>query len=100
MALQFSPRGGSAHVANALARSLPASGWDVRIVSGSAEPPGDAAGFYEGLDVVGVDMRGAALSSDPMAASPPMHPSYEDRDDAPDRVFAGLDEEAFEHSVS
>jgi uncharacterized protein YggE len=31
----FFPRGGSAHVARALARQLPASGWDVTILSGS-----------------------------------------------------------------
>ena len=42
MGLNFFPRGGSAHVANNLARALPASGWTVRQDTGSVEPPGDA----------------------------------------------------------
>ena len=35
MGLLFFPRGGSSHVARQLASSLPATGWDVTIVSGS-----------------------------------------------------------------
>ena len=100
MAVQFFPRGGSAHVTRNLARTLPRSGWDVRLVTGSAAPPGDAAGFYEGIDVVPVDMTAAVDAPDPMAAEPPMHPSYEDRPGAPDRVFAALDDHAFEHQVA
>jgi len=100
MGLQFFPRGGSAHVANNLARALPASGWEVRVVTGSARPPGDAGSFYTGLDVVAVDMTAALDAADPMAADPPMHPSYEDRPGAPDRVFAALDDAAFEHHVA
>src|SRR5215207_2240233 len=99
MGLVFFPRGGSAHVANNLARALPSSGWQVRVVSGSGEPPGDAPGFYAGLDVVAVDMTAAMHAPDPMAADQPMHPSYEDRPDAPDRVFAALDDGAYEHQV-
>jgi glycosyltransferase involved in cell wall biosynthesis len=99
MGLTFFPRGGSAHVANNLARALPASGWEVRVVSGSGEPPGDAREFYEGLDLVAVDMTAAARATDPMAADPPMHGSYEDREGAPDRVFAALDDAAYEHQV-
>ena len=68
-------------------------------MTGSAEPPGDARGFYDGLDLVPVDMTAAARSADPMAADPPFHGSYEDRADAPDRVFAALDDAAFEHQV-
>src|SRR5829696_7455802 len=100
MGLQFFPRGGSAQVANNLARALPASGWEVRVVSGSALPPGDAGTFYAGLDVVAVDMTAALDAADPMAADPPLHPSYEDRPGAPDRVFAALDDAAFEHQVA
>src|SRR5919202_4566186 len=88
----FFPRGGSAHVARALARELPAHGCEVTIVSGSRSnrSVGDAERFYEGLDVHAIDFsRGDA----------PMHPSYEDRPDAPDRVFAALDDEAFEEHV-
>jgi glycosyltransferase involved in cell wall biosynthesis len=89
-ALMFFPRGGSAHVARALARELPAHGCEVTIVSGSLPGRGDAEHFYEGLDVHAVDFaRGDA----------PMHPSYEDRPDAPDRVFAALDDRAYEEHV-
>ena len=37
--LMFFPRGGSAHVARALAHALPAHGWDVTVVSGSLAGP-------------------------------------------------------------
>ena len=102
MGLLFFPRGGSAHVANNLARSLPQAGWDVRIVSGSLDVPGrpgNAQRFYAGLDVVAVDMSAALDSPDPMRADPPLHPSYEDRDGAADRIFAALDDETYEHQV-
>jgi glycosyltransferase involved in cell wall biosynthesis len=89
-ALMFFPRGGSAHVARALARELPAHGCDVTIVSGSLAGRGDAERFYEGCDVHAVRFdRGDA----------PMHPSFEDRPDAPDRVFAALDDDAYEAHV-
>jgi glycosyltransferase involved in cell wall biosynthesis len=89
----FFPRGGSAHVARALARELPAHGCEVTIASGSRSNAsvGNAERFYEGLDVHPVDFsRGDA----------PMHPSYEDRPDAPDRVFAALDDDAYEAHVA
>ena len=89
----FFPRGGSAHVARALARELPAHGCEVTIVSGSRtnRSVGSAERFYEGLDVHAVDFtRGDA----------PLHPSYEDRPDAPDRVFAALDNEAYHKHVA
>jgi glycosyltransferase involved in cell wall biosynthesis len=86
----FFPRGGSAHVARALARALPSHGWDVTIVSGSLPGLGDAREFYAGLDVRAVDFtRGDA----------PMHPSYEDRPGAPDPVFAAVDDGAYEAHV-
>src|SRR3954471_15506242 len=102
MGLQFFPRGGSAHVAANLARALPAHGWDVSVLSGSLRVPGrpgDADVFYAGLDVHAVDMTAALDAPDPMLADPPLHPSYEDRPGAPDRVFASLDDERFEHQV-
>jgi glycosyltransferase involved in cell wall biosynthesis len=87
----FFPRGGSAHVARALARELPAHGCDVTVVSGSLAGRGDAERFYEGCDVHAVRLdRGDA----------PMHPSYEDRPDAPDPVFAAVDDEAYEAHVA
>jgi glycosyltransferase involved in cell wall biosynthesis len=85
----FFPRGGSAHVARALARQLPASGWDVTILSGSRRGA-DARTFYAGLDTVTVDFD---------AGEAPMQPSYEDRPDAPDKVFARVDDAEFERHV-
>jgi glycosyltransferase involved in cell wall biosynthesis len=102
MGLQFFPRGGSAHVARNLARNLPAAGWEPKLVSGSlAIPgrPGDAREFYSGLDVTPVDMTAALESEDPMRAEVPLHPSYEDRPEAKDRVFAELGDDVFEHHV-
>lgn len=85
----FFPRGGSAHVARALARQLPAAGWDVTIVSGSHRGA-DARAFYAGLDTVAVDFD---------AGDAPMHPSYEDRPEASDRVFAKVGDAEFERHV-
>jgi len=102
MGLQFFPRGGSAHVARNLARNLPAVGWAPELVSGSLSVPGrpgDAREFYAGLEVRPVDMTAALDSEDPMLAEVPLHPSYEDRPGAPDRVFAALGEDVFEHHV-
>src|SRR4051812_7993674 len=103
MGLLFFPRGGSAHVARNLALALPQVGIDVSILSGSitlAGHPGDAKRFYRGLDVMPVDMTRALAGPDPMAAEPPLHPSYEDRADAPDRIFALLDDEDAERQVT
>src|SRR4051794_1227468 len=103
MGLLFFPRGGSSHVARNLATALPATGWRATILSGSlslAGRPGDARAFYRGLDVHTVDFTPALDAPDPLAADPPFHPSYEDRADAPDVVFARLDDAAFEHQVA
>ena len=102
MALAFFPRGGSAHVARNLATALDGGGWDVTIVSGSLSrpgEPGDAREFYAGLDVRPLDMTRALEAPDPMLADPPMHPSYEDRAGAPDRIFASLDDDEYERQV-
>ncbi len=91
-ALMFFPRGGSAHVARALARSLPAHGWDVTLLSGSLPGAGDARRFYadvEDLHVVDFSAPGV-----------PMHPSYEDRPGAPDVVFARVDDAGFERHLA
>lgn len=104
-ALQFFPRGGSSHVARALALELPAHGWDVTLVSGSRSDLGalgDARQFYAGIDVRPVSFDEALTSPDPLrppAAAAPMQPSYEDRPGAPDRVFAALDDDAYERQV-
>jgi len=80
----FFPRGGSAQVVRSLSRAIAAgpSGWRPRIVRGSLGAPGEAghAGtFFAGLDVVPVPYDAAARAPDPLRASPPFHPSYEDR---------------------
>ena len=103
MGLLFYPRGGSAHVARNLAATLPQAGWDVTVLSGSVSRPGhpgDAAAFYRGLDVRPVDMTRAFSAPDPLSADPPLHPSYEDRAGAPDRVFAALDGADAEHQTA
>jgi glycosyltransferase involved in cell wall biosynthesis len=99
MGLAFSPRGGSAHVARSLAAALGGVGWGVTVLSGSVQGPGDARRFYAGLDVRPHDFTRALDAPDPMRADPPMHGSYEDRADAPDRVFASLDDDAYERQV-
>jgi glycosyltransferase involved in cell wall biosynthesis len=103
MGLAFFPRGGSSHVARNLADTLPRVGWDVTILSGSLSlpgRPGDARQFYRGADVRPLDMTRALDAPDPLLADPPMHPSYEDREGAADRVFAALDDARFEHQVT
>lgn len=105
-ALQFFPRGGSSHVARALARELPAHGWEVTVLSGSRRDLGDHADarrFYANLDVRTVDFDAALGAPDPLdppAPSAPMQPSYEDRPGAPDVVFAALDDAACERQVT
>src|SRR5579884_1382063 len=103
----FSPRGGSAFAARSLMRGLRGHGWTVKLVAGSRSDlgrDGDARAFY-GEDVHAVSFDAALGTPDPMAyeASPgsaPMHPSYEDRPGAPDRVFAALDELQYERQVA
>ena len=104
--LQFFPRGGSSHVARALARGLPAHGWEVTLLSGSRRDLGehaDAHRFYAGLDVRAVEFDAALASPDPLdppRGAAPMHPSFEDRPGAPDLVFARLDGAAYERQVA
>src|SRR3712207_6283525 len=44
-------------------------------------------------------MTAALEAEDPMLADPPLHPSYEDRAGAADRIFAALGEEVLDHHV-
>ena len=105
-ALQFFPRGGSSHVARALARELPAHGWAVTLLSGSRRdlgPHADARRFYDGLDVRAVDFDNALAAADPLdppAGAPPMQPSFEDRPGAQDVVYAKLGDGAYERQVA
>ena len=97
MGLLFYPRGGSAQVIRYLAAALVDVGWETSLVCGSLGEPGDrrhAPTFFSGIDVTAVEY-GPALEAweqgrDPLAEAVPMHPSYEDRPDVPDRVFAAV----------
>ena len=64
---------------------------------------GDARRFYGGLDVHPVSFDEALTAPDPLNPPPglaPIQPSYEDRSGAPDRVFAVLDDLAYERQVA
>lgn len=103
MGLMFYPRGGSAQVARSLARLLPSCGWDVTLVSSSITQPdhlGDARYFFAGLDIRPLDCTVALSAPDPLLADPPLHPSYEDRPGAPDRVFAAVDDATYARQVA
>ena len=100
MGLMFFPRGGSAHVTRALAHALPGLGWDVTVASGSVRGgPSEAGHFFAGLDVRAMDYTEAIEAADPLAHDPPMHPSFEDREGAPDPVFARVDDAGYERLV-
>ena len=97
MGLLFYPRGGSAYVVRELVPRLAPLGWPARLFVGSVGAPGAAthAGtFFRGLDVWPHDYTDAvaahARGADPLSCPVPMHPSYEDRRDAPDPVFASV----------
>ena len=102
-ALFFFPRGGSAQVTRSLARELPALGWQVTLAAGSLGrwgEPTHAASFFAGVDVEPLDYSPALELAEPLAAPVPFPPSYEDRPDAPDRVFAAVDDRAHERLVA
>jgi glycosyltransferase involved in cell wall biosynthesis len=105
-AILFSPRGGSAHAARALARGLRSHGHEVTLLSGSRsdlEGDGDAADFYDQVRDVSFDQAlatDAPLQYEGPPGTAPMHPSFEDRPGAPDQVFAKLDDAAYERQVS
>ncbi len=107
MGLLFFPRGGSAYVVRYLSPALAQAGWSVSLAVGSLGIPGDethAPTFFNGLDVHGLDFTDAVdaftAGGDAIAASPPMHPSYEDRAGAPDVVFASIPPELTDHLSS
>jgi glycosyltransferase involved in cell wall biosynthesis len=102
--LAFFPRGGSAQVVRYLSRALDEGPgpWRARVVAGSLggpAEPGNAAAFFAGLDLRAVGYDAALDAADPLLASPPFHPSYEDRPGAPDRLLAGVDDATYRHQV-
>jgi glycosyltransferase involved in cell wall biosynthesis len=103
MGLFFFPRGGSAQVTRALAGALDETGWQVRLAAGSlGEPdtPTNAMSFFPGVEVSAVDYSPALQFTDPLTAPVPFQPSYEDRPAGPDRVFAAVDDGAYERLVA
>ena len=107
MALQFPPRGGSAQVVRYLAPEITAAGWSVSLVAGSLGGAGElgyAPEFFAPLPVTPVDYTPAmdtwATGGDALAGPRPLHPSFEDRDGAPDPVFASLDDAAYERQIA
>ncbi|MGZ4689681.1 MAG: glycosyltransferase family 4 protein [Acidimicrobiia bacterium] len=107
MGLLFYPRGGSAYVVRYLSPALARAGWSVALAVGSLGGPGDethAPTFFDGLDVHFVDstdaVRAFEAGGDAIAAPLPMHPSYEDRADVPDAVFASVPPELAAHLSS
>ena len=107
MTLAFYPRGGSAQVVRYLGGALETLGRTVTVCCGSLGQPGSsphAATFFAGLDVQALDFTEAAAwfdqGRDPMAAPVPFPPSFEDRPDVPDRVFASLDDDVYRRQVA
>ncbi|MEA2481897.1 MAG: glycogen synthase, partial [Thermoleophilaceae bacterium] len=100
IALMFFPRGGSAQVVRYLARNLLDNDWQPTIVAGSQRGQGDAREFFDGLEVHPVDYTDALEADDPLRAPTPLHPSFEDRPDEPDRIFAKVDDDTYEHLVA
>src|SRR5215213_8969386 len=98
MGLLFFPRGGSAQVARYLVPALTAAGWPASLVGGSLGRPGDgthAPTFYGDIDLQSLDFTAAVeafqAGGSAVAAPVPMHPSFEDREDAPDVVLSAVD---------
>lgn len=64
---------------------------------------GDARAFYDDARAVQFDAALASRTPQRFEAPPgsaPMHPSFEDRAEAPDRVFAALDDDEYELQVA
>lgn len=106
MALLFYPRGGSAQVAGYLGRALNARGREVTLASGSLgalAARNHAQTFFDGLHVAPFSFDDAIAAyeqgQDPMDAPRPLHPSFEDRDGVPDRVFTAVSPAQIEHAI-
>ena len=107
MGLLFFPRGGSAQVARYLSTALAQAGWSVELVTGSLGGSGDethAPTFFAPTPVQHLDysdaMRAFEAGGSAVSAPVPMHPSYEDREDAPDVVFSAVPDELAGHLSS
>jgi glycosyltransferase involved in cell wall biosynthesis len=102
MGFYFSPRGGSAQVVRYLCRALLQTAWAPRLFAGSVGGPQDASNseqFFSGIPCDAMDYTAAgadwARGGDAMSSCIPMHASYEDKADVPDRIFVDLDDDAY-----
>jgi D-inositol-3-phosphate glycosyltransferase len=107
MGLLFFPRGGSAQVCRYLGLALEDAGWSVALVAGSLGAAGEdshAPTFFAGLELHHLDYTPALerfeTGGSALEAPVPMHPSYEDREDAPDVVLAAVDPALAGHLAS
>ena len=103
MGLLFFPRGGSAQVARYLARSLPEAGWDVSIACGSLGEPGEpshADTFYEGSTCTRSTTRPRPARRTRWPPTRRSSPPTRTARGAPDRVFARVDDDAYERLVA
>lgn len=98
MGLLFFPRGGSAQVARYLAVALADAGWDLSLVAGSLGVAGDethAPTFFGDVALRHVDYSPAVAAFEAggsaIDAPIPLHPSYEDREGAPDVILSAVD---------
>src|SRR4030095_17151739 len=85
------------------ARLLPPAGWRWTLAAGSLGPRGEptpAGSFFAGIDVHALDYSPALDLVEPLAAPVPFQPSYEDRPDAPDRIFAAVADPAYERLLA
>jgi glycosyltransferase involved in cell wall biosynthesis len=95
--LMFYPRGGSAFVVREVVPRLAEAGWDPTLYVGSLGAPGESTNaetFYAGLRVIGHDYTAAFDAAqdgqDALDQPLPLHPSYEDRPGAADRILTSL----------
>ncbi|MEO7398890.1 MAG: glycosyltransferase family 4 protein [Ilumatobacteraceae bacterium] len=107
MGLYFSPRGGSAQVTRYLCRALEPGRWAPTLFAGSMGNSADTANarrFFRGIRCEALDYSPARSAwdrgADPMAATVPMHASFEAKDGVPDRRFCELDDVAFDRQVA
>jgi glycosyltransferase involved in cell wall biosynthesis len=95
--LMFYPRGGSAFVVREVVARLADAGWAPTLYVGSLGKPGAATSaetFYAGLPVIGHDytaaFEAAENGQDALDQPVPLHPSYEDRPGAADRILTSV----------
>jgi glycosyltransferase involved in cell wall biosynthesis len=107
MGFYFFPRGGSAQVVRYLSKALQDGPWSPQLFAGSigtSAAMSNAEGFFAGLRCASLNYSAAwsdwERGADPFSSIIPMHGSYEDKADVPDRIFFELDNDAFARQVA